>query len=85
MDQFVFHQANGHMLEHLRQKCQLPADKFFVGMRACGNTVSASIPIALAQAVEQQRIKPGDRVAILGFGVGYSWAGAMLTWPALAA
>jgi 3-oxoacyl-[acyl-carrier-protein] synthase-3 len=82
VDQFVFHQANGYMLEHLRQKCQLPAEKFFVGMRECGNTVSASIPIALSQAAALGRIKPGDRVAVLGFGVGYSWAGAMLTWSA---
>jgi 3-oxoacyl-[acyl-carrier-protein] synthase-3 len=81
IDQFVFHQANGFMLEHLRQKCRLPAEKFFVGMQDNGNTVSASIPIALAQAAQMQRIKPDDQVAILGFGVGYSWAGAVLRWP----
>jgi len=68
-----FHQANQYMLEHLRKKLKIPAEKFFVGMRHCGNTVSCTIPIALKQAVNEGRIQPGHLVMLVGFGVGYSW------------
>ena len=80
----MFHQANGYMLQHLQQKCELPADRFFIGMRDCGNTVSSSIPIALAQASNEKRIKPGDTVVVIGFGVGYSWAGTVIRWAGCA-
>jgi len=73
------------MLENIRLKCGIPPEKFFVGMRECGNLVSASIPVALAQAERQGRIRLNDLVAVIGFGVGYSWAGALLRWPARAA
>ncbi|HMF57042.1 MAG TPA: ketoacyl-ACP synthase III [Pyrinomonadaceae bacterium] len=76
---YVFpHQANKFMLERLRAKMKIPAEKFFIGMEKSGNTVSATIPIALENAKRQGRIKPHDRVALLGFGVGYSWAAAMV-------
>ena len=81
VDLFVFHQANGYMLEHLRQKCRIPPEKYFIGMQRIGNTASASIPIALHQAARQHRMKPGACVAVLGFGVGFSWAGTLIRWP----
>ena len=79
IDLFVFHQANQYMLDHLRRKLGIPAEKFFVGMRHCGNTVSSTIPIALCQAVEQGRLNSGQLALLVGFGVGYSW-GATLVW-----
>ncbi len=82
IDLFVFHQANTYMLEHLRQKLRLPKEKFFVGMEDFGNTVSASIPIALRQAEETGKLKPGARVALVGFGVGYSWGATLVKWAA---
>jgi 3-oxoacyl-[acyl-carrier-protein] synthase-3 len=77
---FVFHQANAFMLEHLRKKIGIPIDRFAVSMSHCGNTVSSTIPIALRELIGRQAISPGDRVVLIGFGVGYSWAGTMVRW-----
>lgn len=80
VDLFVFHQANAFMLEHLRKKLKVPAEKFFVSIEETGNTVSSSIPIALAEAERQGALRPGMRVMLLGFGVGLSWGGLILQW-----
>lgn len=80
VDLFVFHQANRYMLEHLRKKLKLPAEKFVISMSHCGNTVSSTIPIALKQAVEAGRLKSGALVMLLGFGVGYSWGATFVRW-----
>jgi 3-oxoacyl-[acyl-carrier-protein] synthase-3 len=80
INQFVFHQANKYMLEHLRKKLQIPSDRFFVSMQHTGNTVSSTIPIALRQASEQGRIRLGDLLMLVGFGVGYSWGATLLRW-----
>jgi 3-oxoacyl-[acyl-carrier-protein] synthase-3 len=78
VDFFVLHQANKFILERLRGKMKIPPEKFWIDMENCGNTVSSTIPIALESALEQHRVKPGDRVALVGFGVGYSWGAAMI-------
>ncbi len=78
VDFFVLHQANKFILERLRGKMKIPPEKFWIDMENCGNTVSSTIPIALESALEQQRVKTGDRVALVGFGVGYSWGAAMI-------
>jgi 3-oxoacyl-[acyl-carrier-protein] synthase III len=80
VDLFVFHQANQYMLEHLRKKLKIPAERFFVGLRNCGNTVCCTIPIALKQASQQGRLRPGDLVMLVGFGVGYSWGATLVRW-----
>ena len=79
-DLFVFHQANEYMLRHLRDKIEIPPDRFFVSMSHCGNTVSSTIPIALKEAHKAGRLKPGDRLMLVGFGVGYSWGATVLRW-----
>jgi 3-oxoacyl-[acyl-carrier-protein] synthase-3 len=66
------------MLERLRAKMKIPAEKFWIDMEDGGNTVSSTIPIALESALQQGRVKRGDRVALVGFGVGYSWGAAMV-------
>src|SRR6266478_9997523 len=73
IDFFIPHQANKFVLERLRAKLNFPAEKFWIDMEQSGNTVSSTIPIALERAIRQQRVKQGDRVALIGFGVGYSW------------
>jgi len=78
VDLFVFHQASRFMLERLRDKMGLPAQKFWIDLEQCGNTVSATIPIALEAALAQGRVASGSRVMLVGFGVGYSWAAAMM-------
>lgn len=73
------HQANCYMLKELRDILEVPEDKFYINMEDIGNTVSASIPIALKMALEEGRVSAGDQIMLLGFGVGYSWGGVILT------
>jgi 3-oxoacyl-[acyl-carrier-protein] synthase-3 len=80
VDLFVFHQANKYMLEHLRKKLDIPAAKFAIFMENSGNTVSSTIPIALTEASRTGMLRPGMKVLLLGFGVGLSWGGAVITW-----
>jgi len=78
IDLFVLHQANKFMLERLRAKMKIPADKFWIDMEECANTVSSTIPIALEMAMARRQVRPGNRVALVGFGVGYSWAAGLM-------
>jgi 3-oxoacyl-[acyl-carrier-protein] synthase-3 len=78
IDFFVPHQANKFILERLRAKMKIPAEKFWIDMEHCGNTVSSTIPIALEAALAQGRVKRGDRIALVGFGVGYSWGATLI-------
>lgn len=80
VDLVVFHQANAFMLEHLRRKLAIPPGKFMVHLEHCGNTVSSTIPLALAEALKTGRLRPGMKVLLAGFGVGYSWGGCILEW-----
>jgi 3-oxoacyl-[acyl-carrier-protein] synthase-3 len=78
VDFFILHQANKFMLERLRARMKIPADRFWIDMENCGNTVSSTIPIAIESAMKQNRIKAGDHIALVGFGVGYSWGATMI-------
>lgn len=80
VDLFVFHQANRFMLEALRAENGIPPEKFYVDMEDTGNTVSSTIPIALARAEAGGALRPGMRVMVVGFGVGLSWGATVLTW-----
>lgn len=80
VDLFVFHQANRYMLDHLRKKLAVPVEKFVVAMEHCGNTVSSTIPIALVEAAARGQLRSGQRVLLVGFGVGYSWGAALVRW-----
>lgn len=77
IDHVIFHQANKFMLDALRRKCKIPEEKFVIEIDTVGNTVSSTIPIAIARARQSGRIKAGDLALLLGFGVGYSWAGTL--------
>ncbi|MDR3670014.1 MAG: ketoacyl-ACP synthase III [Holophaga sp.] len=80
VDYFVFHQANEYMLESLRRRIGIPKAKFLSAFAHCGNTVSASIPIVLQEKVAQGVIRPGHRVVLVGFGVGYSLGATLVEW-----
>lgn len=80
VDLWVFHQANAFMLEHLRKELKIPKPRFVMDMEKCGNTVSSTIPIALCDAADKGQLAPGMTVAMVGFGVGYSWAAGLLRW-----
>lgn len=80
IDFFVFHQANGFMLEHLRRKMGIPEAKFALHFAHCGNTVSSTIPIVLERLIGEGRLKPGMKLLLAGFGVGFSWGGCIFEW-----
>lgn len=81
VDFFIFHQANKYMLEFLRKKIKIPADKFYNPLSRTGNTVSSSIPIAMKQAFNDGLLSAGQRILLAGFGVGYSWGATLIEWP----
>lgn len=78
IDYYIFHQANAYMLEHLRKKIRIPREKFCVEMSEVGNTVSSTIPIAMKRAIDKGKLLPGQKVMLVGFGVGYSWGAVIL-------
>lgn len=78
IDHFIFHQANGFMLEHLRKKMKIPAEKFPMYLEHVGNTVSSTIPIVMEHLTEIRAIKENQRIVLVGFGVGYSWGAVVL-------
>lgn len=78
IDYFIFHQANKYMLDYLRKKIKIPAEKFYSNMLETGNTVSATIPIALKECLESGSLKTGDKVLLCGFGVGYSYGATII-------
>jgi len=78
VDLFVFHQANAFMNEYLRKKMHLPREKVPLFMSDIGNTVSNTIPLTLSSIAPQ--LLPGNKVVLVGFGVGYSWGAGLLEW-----
>lgn len=76
----VPHQANIRIIESAMNKLDLPMEKAALNLARVGNTSSASIPMALDEAVADGRVKPGDLVLLVGFGAGMTWASAMLRW-----
>lgn len=78
IDLFVFHQANKFMLNTIRELCSISKDKFYIDIEDVGNTVSSTIPIALARVYNQNQLSEDSLILIAGFGVGYSWGGCVL-------
>lgn len=79
IDLLIPHQANARIIEYAVKQIGLPPEKVVVNVERYGNTSAASIPIALYEALEAGRAKPGDTVAFVGFGAGLTWATAILT------
>ncbi len=80
IDLFIFHQANKFMLDYLKKKLKIPDEKFYIDMQDIGNTVSATIPIALKRAENKGLLKTGQRILLIGFGVGLSWGSTIVKW-----
>lgn len=74
----IFHQANKFMIDYLRKKIGIPQEKFYSNILLTGNTVSVTIPLALADSIKQGYVKTGDKVLLSGFGVGYSWGAVII-------
>ena len=79
IDLFIFHQANNYMLQHLRRKIGIEDAKFYVSMDKVGNTVSSTIPIALKNAISENKITENQDIILAGFGVGYSWGAVLIS------
>ncbi|MCW2284891.1 3-oxoacyl-[acyl-carrier-protein] synthase-3 [Rhodoblastus acidophilus] len=80
LDWFVPHQANRRIIDASAQKFGIPPEKVVTTVQDHGNTSAASIPLALAVACEDGRIKPGDLVMIEAIGGGFTWGAAILRW-----
>lgn len=80
VDLFIPHQANIRIIDYAAKKLNLPPEKVFINLDRYGNTSAASIPIALAEALESQRVNPGDHLVLVGFGAGLTWASCALEW-----
>ena len=74
----VPHQANLRILKAVGKALRLPEERLFLDVENYGNTGSASVPLALSHAREQERIAPGDMVLLSAFGAGFHWAAALL-------
>ncbi|WP_246798108.1 beta-ketoacyl-ACP synthase III [Alkalibacter rhizosphaerae] len=77
IDLIIPHQANARIIAKVARQMGLPMDKFFLNLSDYGNTSSASIGLALAEAMEQGRIHKGDHVILVGFGGGLTWGGIL--------
>src|SRR5262249_25328122 len=82
---FVPHQANLRIMEAAATRLGLPPDRVACVIDRTGTTSSASIPLALADAVENGRLRDGDLILLSGFGAGMTWASAVWRWGAAGA
>jgi 3-oxoacyl-[acyl-carrier-protein] synthase-3 len=80
IDLFVPHQANIRIIEATARYANVPMEKVYVNVDRYGNMSSATIPVALDEAVEQGRIRPGSHVLTVAFGAGFTWAASVLRW-----
>ena len=78
IDLMIPHQANARIIELAARQMGMPMEKVFVNIDKYGNTSAASIPIALTEAIEQGRVKEGDKLVLVGFGAGLTWASAVV-------
>jgi 3-oxoacyl-[acyl-carrier-protein] synthase-3 len=80
VDLFVPHQANQRIIDAVGTRLSIGGDRCFVNVDRYGNTSSASIPIALDEAVRSDRIKAGDIVLMAAFGAGLTWGASVTRW-----
>jgi 3-oxoacyl-[acyl-carrier-protein] synthase-3 len=78
VDCVVAHQANLRILEGVAERVGIPLDKFYLNIHKYGNTSSASIPIALDEAVREGRVKANDLILMAALGAGLSWGSALV-------
>src|SRR5262245_19600040 len=76
----VPHQANVRIIEATAKRLDIPMDRMFVNLDRYGNSSAATIPIALVEAAQQNRIKGGDNILLTAFGGGLTWASAVIRW-----
>jgi 3-oxoacyl-[acyl-carrier-protein] synthase-3 len=77
---FVPHQANLRIIDAARERLNLPPERVVVTVDEYGNNSTASIPLALVHALDDNRIHEGDNLLLVAFGGGLTWAASVLTW-----
>jgi 3-oxoacyl-[acyl-carrier-protein] synthase III len=80
VDVYVPHQANVRIIDHATKKLGIPSDRVVVNVDRYGNTSSGSIPLALADAQADGRLRPGSLVLMTGMGAGLTWGSALMRW-----
>ncbi len=80
---FVPHQANVRIIEAARQRLELPPERVVVTAPYYGNNSTATIPLALKHALDDNRINEGDNLLLVSFGAGLTWSSSVLTWGGL--
>ncbi|HYL08890.1 MAG TPA: beta-ketoacyl-ACP synthase III [Candidatus Udaeobacter sp.] len=80
IDLWVPHQANFRIIDAAARRIGLPLEKVAINIDEYGNTSSASIPLALEEAVRKGRVRPGDHVLLAGFGSGLTWGATLMRW-----
>ncbi|RJE86711.1 ketoacyl-ACP synthase III [Paenibacillus sp. 1011MAR3C5] len=80
VDLLIPHQANIRIIQSALNRLNLPEEKAMINLDKYGNMSAASIPVALAEAVEQNRVKEGDTLVFVGFGGGLTWGASVLVW-----
>jgi 3-oxoacyl-[acyl-carrier-protein] synthase-3 len=85
VDVYVPHQANVRIIDHATKKLGVPSERVVVNVERYGNTSSGSIPLALADARADGRLRPGSLVLMTGMGAGLTWGSALMRWTKEAA
>ncbi len=80
VDVYVPHQANIRIIDHAARKLGFPPEKVVINVQKYGNTSSGSIPLALADAAADGRLKPGAKVLMTGMGAGLTWGSGLIEW-----
>jgi len=80
IDLIIPHQANVRIVDAIRERLGLPAEKAFLNLHKYGNTSGAAIAIALDEAAREGRLKKGDNVLLVAFGAGFAWAASVIRW-----
>lgn len=78
IDWIIPHQANVRIIQSVAEYSNIPMEKFVITLNKHGNTSAASIPLALSEMVQTDKIKSGDMVMLVGFGAGYTWGTVLL-------
>ena len=84
VDVYVPHQANVRIIDHATKKLGIPSERVVINVDRYGNTSSGSIPLALADAQADGRLRPGGLVLMTGMGAGLTWGSALMRWTATA-
>lgn len=80
VDLLIPHQANIRIIEATAKYANIPMEKVYVNVDRYGNMSSATLPIALDEAIEEGRVKPGANVLMVAFGAGFTWASTVMRW-----